>query len=232
MIPLRDVNPNERPPTMVITLIALNALAFWWELSFPAARQEAMFLALGLVPARYIDPADPGFSHFPGGYLPFLTSMFLHGGFMHFLGNMWFLWLFGDNVEDRIGHAKFLLFYVLCGLAAGATHLALNPHSAVPTIGASGAIAGVMGAYAITFPRAQVLTLIPLGFFMRTMLLPAWVFLGFWFVIQFFYGALAAAATHGQATGVAFWAHVGGFVAGILLRPLFMRPDPRPREWY
>jgi len=231
VIPLRDTNPNERTPVVVLALIAANALVFWWELSVPAARQESMFYIFGVVPARYIDPSDPGFSHFPGGYMPFVTSMFLHGGWMHLLGNMWFLWLFGDNVEDRMGRGRFLWFYLLCGLAAGATHLALNPHSPVPTIGASGAIAGVMGAYAFTFPRARVLTLVPLGFFIRLMELPAWVFLGVWFVFQFFNGALTTAATHGQAAGVAFWAHVGGFVAGIALRPAFMRGSARARTW-
>src|SRR5438093_513160 len=122
MIPLRDLNPNVRPPLIVIALVVVNALVFWWELSIPRGHEEAVFLSLGLVPARYLDPSEQPFSHFPGGYLPFLTSMFLHGGFMHVIGNMWLLWLFGDNVEDRMGHGGFLFFYLLCGLAAGVTH--------------------------------------------------------------------------------------------------------------
>jgi membrane associated rhomboid family serine protease len=149
--------------------------------------------------------------------LPFFTSLFLHGGFLHLLGNMWFLYIFGDNVEDRFGHLRYLAFYLLCGLAAGASHLVLNWHSNVPTIGASGAIAGVMGAYLILYPRAKVLTLLPLFFFFTFVELPAFLFLGIWFLFQF----LIAAAAAGQAGGIAWGAHIGGFIFGIVFLKLF-----------
>jgi hypothetical protein len=150
--------------------------------------------------------------------------MFLHGGWMHLIGNMWFMWIFGDNVEDRMGHGGFLVFYLLCGIAASVANMALMPHSHMPTIGASGAIAGVLGAYFLLYPGARILTLIPIFIFIRFVELPAFVFLGFWFVMQFFSGA--AAITGGNTSNVAFWAHVGGFVAGMVLLGLFAR-----RRW-
>jgi membrane associated rhomboid family serine protease len=158
---------------------------------------------------------------------PFFTSMFLHGGILHLLGNMWYLWIFGDNIEDRLGHVKYLLFYILCGLGAGIVHTATNSYSSIPTIGASGAVAGVLGAYLISYPFARVLTLIPLGFFTQIWEIPALVVLGAWFLLQFVYGAAATASA--DAGGVAWWAHVGGFVMGMLLLGLLPR---RPRQSY
>jgi len=150
----------------------------------------------------------------PGVLPPFFTSMFLHGGWLHLAGNMWFLWIFGDNVEDMLGSIRFVFFYLFCGLAAGFTHFILDPSSSVPTIGASGAIAGVLGGYMLLFPGARVLTLVPLGFFLRVMEIPAAVMIGIWFVIQLASGVLTQGMEQG---GVAWWAHVGGFVAGLVL---------------
>jgi membrane associated rhomboid family serine protease len=151
-----------------------------------------------------------------GNYFTLLSSMFLHGGWMHIIGNMWSLWIFGDNVEDRMGRGGFLLFYLLSGLAAGAVHVVTNPASRVPTVGASGAIAGVMGAYLLLFPHASVVTMVPIFFFLQVVEIPAVFFLGFWFLSQLFSGTLSLAAAGPQAAGVAWWAHIGGFVVGFL----------------
>ncbi len=154
-------------------------------------------------------------------FLPIFTSMFLHGSWLHLIFNMWALWIFGDNVEDRLGHGWYLVFYLICGLAAALFHTLLNASSTIPTVGASGAIAGVMGAYFLLYPRARVLTLVPL-FFVFFLWLPAWVVLGYWFVAQFLSGAATSIATHSSNSGgIAFWAHVGGFLAGMLLIKLF-----------
>ena len=152
--------------------------------------------------------------------------MFLHGGWMHLIGNMWFLWIFGDNVEDVMGHGKFLLFYLLCGVAAGLTHVVLNPDSHIPTIGASGAIAGVMGAYLVKFPHARILTLVPIFFFLTTFELPAAFVLLYWFVIQFFSGVGSVAYSSSSQGGTAWFAHVGGFLAGIVLVWVFATREP------
>lgn len=227
MIPLRDANPHERPPLMTGALIVVNALAFMWQLSLGTGEQQPMLFRLGLVPAKL---TEPGWAASAGGaasFLPFLTSMFLHGGVMHLVGNMWFMWIFADNVEDKMSPPRFLAFYLLCGLGAGLTHLVLNLHSRIPTIGASGAIAGVMGAYVMMFPQARVLTLVPLGFYTRLIELPAYVVLGLWILLQTVYGLLSASGPH--AAGVAFWAHVGGFVAGVVLYRLFLRRRARWR---
>jgi membrane associated rhomboid family serine protease len=164
-------------------------------------------------------------------YWPFLTCMFLHGGWAHILGNMWSLWIFGDNVEDVMGPWRFLAFYLLTGVAAGLTHYFLNAHSAVPTVGASGAIAGVLGAYFILFPRAQIVVLVPIFFFPFFFQLPAVTYLLFWFLSQLVGGAIAGLSS-AQVSGIAFWAHVGGFVAGVVLHRLFMYPQrERPRRF-
>src|SRR5204863_5588398 len=146
--------------------------------------------------------------------LPFLTSMFLHGGWLHLIGNMWYLWIFGDNVEDRLGHFAYLIFYLLCGLGAGIVHTILNYQTVVPSVGASGAIAGVLGAYVVSYPGAKVLTLIPIFIFVQFIEIPALIVLGLWFVMQFFNGAAALATTSANGGGVAWWAHVGGFIIG------------------
>ena len=159
--------------------------------------------------------------------VPFFTSMFLHGGWLHLIGNMWYLWIFGDNIEDRLGHFTYLLFYLLCGLGAGVVHTVLNANTTVPSIGASGAIAGVLGAYVVSYPFARVLTLIPIFIFLQVIEIPAVIVLGLWFVMQFLYGTASLALTGPNAGGVAWWAHVGGFIIGILLVGLFPRKDRR-----
>ncbi len=243
MIPLKDDAPRVSTPYVTYTLILLNTLIFLFELRIGPAGREELFFRLGVVPTfiqsvvlnngyltsqsirelldfapnlgqiRYVTPA--------AAFLPVLTSMFLHGGWLHLIFNMWALWIFGDNVEDRLGHAWYLLFYLICGVAAALFHTLLNANSIVPTVGASGAIAGVMGAYFLLYPRARVLTLVPL-FFVFCVWLPAWVVLGYWFVAQFISGAATSIAVHGGgSSGIAFWAHVGGFLAGMLLIKLF-----------
>lgn len=216
MIPIRDTNRSDTYPLANYGIIAVTLVAFVIELLQGPRLKEFIYL-YGLVPARYADTQIA--AHFTTGQqvLPFFTSLLLHGGILHLVGNMWFLYIFGDNVEDRLGHLRYLLFYLICGLAAGASHLVLNWHSNVPTIGASGAIAGVMGAYLILYPRARILTLIPLFFFFPFVEVPAFFFIGIWFLFQF----LSAAGSTGQAGGIAFWAHVGGFVFGIVFLKLF-----------
>jgi membrane associated rhomboid family serine protease len=200
MIPLRDVIPSRTFPFVTITIIILNALAFVFELSLDPRELSEFLRVYGVVPADF---------HMP----TLITSMFLHGGWSHILGNMWYLWIFGDNVEDQCGHGRFVVFYLLCGIAAAVGQIVMNPQSALPTIGASGAIAGVMGAYFILYPRARVLT----WWIFFAFWLPAWLVLGYWFLGEFLSGAASVFASSGGAGGVAFWAHVGGFVTGVLL---------------
>ena len=216
MIPIRDAVRSSHFPLVNVMIIVLNGLAFFWQLSQGPHLREALFF-FGVVPIRYSDPAIG--SHFTTfqQILPFLTSMFLHGGFLHILGNMWFLYIFGDNIEDRLGHIRYLFFYLLCGIAAGVIHLITNWDSKIPTIGASGAIAGVMGAYLILYPRARILTLIPIFFFIQFIEIPAFVFLGYWFLLQL----ISAGVTRSDIGGIAFWAHVGGFVSGVVLFKIF-----------
>jgi membrane associated rhomboid family serine protease len=216
MIPLRDSNRSETFPLVNYALIGANLLAFLWQASLGPALEKAFFL-YGLVPIRYSDPSLASRFNVLEQILPFFSSIFLHGGFLHLLGNMWSLYLFGDNVEDRLGHLRYLFFYLLCGLVAGLTHLFTNWGSPVPTIGASGAISGVMGAYLIMFPGARVLTLLPIFFFLQLIEVPAFLFLGLWFLMQI----LSAGASSGQAGGVAWWAHIGGFLGGMLLLKIF-----------
>ena len=214
MIPLRDVIPSRTTPYITITIIALNALAWFFELSMPE-RQLSQFLFLyGVVPARFTPPT-------------LITSMFLHGSWSHVIGNMWYLWIFGDNVEDRLGPGRFIVFYLLCGIAASIGQMAMDPTSTLPTIGASGAIAGVMGAYFVLYPRSRVLTLVSLLVFWEIVEVPAIFLLGFWFLMQLFSaGAIAVtAATHGSG-GVAFMAHVAGFLVGMIGVFAFRRPEP------
>ena len=205
MIPLRDVIPSRTFPIFTIGFIILNSLAFLFEISLTDDSLESFVRAYGVVPARF-------------EWLSVLTSMFLHGGWLHFLGNMLYLWIFGDNVEDRLGHVRFVLFYLFCGAAAAIAHVLINPHSTVPTIGASGAIAGVLGAYFVMYPRSRVLALLPLFIFWEIIEVPAILFLGFWFLMQFLSGVGSLAAGAGvEGGGIAFWAHVAGFLAGMLV---------------
>jgi membrane associated rhomboid family serine protease len=224
MFPLRDDNPTNIFPVLTISLIAINVLVFMYQLSLPPKALEVMVYQYGAIPAVIF-----GSQHLPASivaipaWASLFTSMFLHGGFMHLLGNMLYLWIFGNNIEEAMGRIRFIIFYLVTGLAASYAHALSNPNSIVPSIGASGAISGVLGAYILLYPRARILTLIFLGFFIRLMYIPAGVVLGIWFVLQLLSGSMS-----GQNDGgVAFWAHVGGFLAGMLLVPLFKRRDIR-----
>jgi len=228
LIPLRDENPSRNPPYVVWALIAANALVFLLELSLPPDSLQEFFVLFGIVPARFTHPEWARALGFPvDDWWPFLTSLFIHGGWFHIIGNMWFLWIFGDNVEDRMGHGRFLLFYILCGVIAGFAHLVTNPTSTIPAFGASGAISGVLGAYLLFFPRARVLVLFPIIIWPFLFVLPASIFLGLWFFIQFFSGTFSLLAPS-EGGGVAWWAHIGGFVAGLSLAPYFL-PRRKPR---
>ena len=201
MIPLRDVIPSRTTPYVTIAIIFANALAWFYELSLPANVLPRFLSAYGVVPANFYVPT-------------ILSSMFLHGSWLHVIGNMWYLWIFGDNVEDRVGHGRFIVFYLLCGIGAALGQVAVDPASTMPTIGASGAIAGVMGAYFVLYPHSRVLTLIP-WIFLQIVELPAIVLLGFWFVMQLFSAGTIAMTTTTQGGGVAFAAHVAGFLIGV-----------------
>lgn len=215
VIPLRDNIPSERVSVVNYAIIVANVVAFLYEVSL-GRHLEAFIYAHGLVARDFSFP-------------DLMTSMFLHGGWGHLLGNMLFLYIFGDNVEDRLGHARYLAFYVLCGMAAGAAQALTSPHSDVPMVGASGAIAGVSGAYFLFFPTARVLTLVPIFFFLQMVEIPAVFFLFVWFVWQLVSGVATLGYGAGMG-GVAFWAHVGGFVAGMVLGPVLRpRAAPRPR---
>jgi rhomboid family protein len=203
MIPLRDVIPSRTTPYITITIIGLNALAWLFEISLQPDDLQRFLTFYGVVPA-----------HFRAATL--VTSMFLHGGWMHVIGNMWYLWIFGDNVEDRLGHGRFIVFYLLCGFVAAFGQIAIDPESTLPTIGASGAIAGVMGAYFVLYPRSRVLTLVPLIIWWEIFELPAIVLLGFWFLMQLFSAGAIAVTASTSGGGVAFMAHVAGFVAGAI----------------
>jgi len=220
LIPLRDSARPLSPPLVVYALVAANAAVFLYELSLGRG-VNAFFREYGLI-AREFWTAGGLFDRFG----PVFTSMFLHVGWVHFLGNMLYLWVFGDNVEDRMGRWRFTLFYLGTGVAAALAQMFVNPASPIPMVGASGAIAGVLGAYLRLFPRSRVLALVPVLFFFQVMQVPAAFFLVFWFLIQLANGALALVASPGVAGGPAFWAHIGGFVAGYILAPHFAK---RPR---
>ena len=211
MIPLRDIIPSRTTPYITITIIALNVMAWLFELSLPRDVLPVFLQVYGVVPGDFHAPT-------------LISSMFLHGGWSHVIGNMWYLWIFGGNVEDRVGHGRFIVFYLLCGILAALGQVAVDPASTLPTIDASGAIAGVMGAYFVLYPHSRVLTLIP-WIFLQLVELPAIVLLGFWFLMQLFSaGAIAVtASTHGG--GVAFAAHVAGFVMGMIGVFVFRKPE-------
>jgi rhomboid family protein len=217
MIPLRDDNPSSIAPVVTIGLIVACVLMFLWELSFGASGQRVIY-ALGVVPASLLGRGDlPAELAWVPPWATVFTSMFMHGGWMHLIGNMLYLWIFGDNVEDSMGHGRFVVFYLLCGIAAVLAQALPDPNSTVPMVGASGAISGVLGAYLLLYPHARVLVAIPLGFILQTMRIPAGIVLLLWFGLQLLSNAMAQA---GQG-GVAFRAHIGGFVAGMLLIPIF-----------
>ena len=225
MIPLRSSERTYSPATVTLFLILVNVLIFMFEIAIPnepsyenpgGLSLNQVILTYGIVPDRF---------HFS----TLITSMFLHGGFLHVAGNMWFLWVFGKGIEDLLGHARFLMFYLACGVVAGLAHVLLNPYSPVPTIGASGAIAGVMGAYLIKFPHARIVTLVPIVFFITTLDLPAAFLLLYWFAIQFFSGVGSVGYSQVSKGDVAWFAHVGGFVAGMLF--VLMIPGRQRYRW-
>jgi membrane associated rhomboid family serine protease len=245
MIPLKDDAPRIGTPWVNYTLIALNTLVFLFEVwvgqVYGRQGLDSFTMQFGMVPARFtvvlfnhgyvpwdlISAMGTRYVPTAAAIVPIFTSMFLHGSWLHLIFNMWALWIFGDNVEDYLGHTLYLVFYLVCGVAAALLHTLFNIGSTVPSVGASGAIAGVMGAYFVLYPRARVLTLVPF-FFIFFMWLPAWIVLGYWFVAQFLSGAATSIAAHGSnSSGIAFWAHVGGFIAGVFLVKLFPAPARR-----
>ena len=248
VFPYKDDNPTVLPPIVTIGIIVLNVLA-WLFLQGAGASEPlgASVCQLGLIPGELLGTVPPG-TRVPLGpgmacviegphYATVLTSMFMHGGWLHIIGNMWFLWVFGNNIEDSMGHARFLVFYLVCGVAAAAAQVLVDTHARVPMVGASGAISGVLGAYVVLYPRVRVHTLITLGFFFTTVALPAYFMLGYWFVLQLLLGAVGIAGR--VQGGVAVWAHVGGFLAGLALIKLFVNPalmaqhvSPDSGEWW
>jgi len=220
MIPLRDVIPSRTTPFITITIIALNTVAWIYELVLPEDVLPLFLQLYGVVPADFSMPT-------------LVSSMFLHGSWMHFLGNMWYLWIFGDNIEDRVGHGRFIVFYLLCGAGAALGHVVMDPSSTLPTIGASGAIAGVMGAYFVLYPHSRVLTLVPLIIIWEIIELPAILLLGFWFLMQLLgagAGAIADTAST-QGGGIAFVAHVAGFMLGVAGVFVFRKPERPDARW-
>jgi membrane associated rhomboid family serine protease len=232
MIPLRDDNPRRTFPFVTYTLVGLNVLAFLWELSLGQQLDRAVF-SIAFIPARFWLPGN-----WTADLLTIVVSMFLHGGLMHIGSNMLYLWIFGDNIEDRLGHFRYLIFYLACGFAATYAHAIFSSGSRLPAIGASGAIAGVLGAYLILFPHARVMTLIPIFFFITVRELPAIIILGLWFVLQLFSGVGSLGVPDAQDMGgVAYFAHIGGFVAGMVLIGLFggfgrPRRQQPPGPWW
>lgn len=218
MIPLRDINPTARFAIVTVIFIIINVAVYIHELLLGPGAQEAFVASFALIPKRLFSHAASAQHALPVG-ATLVTSMFLHGGFLHIAGNMLYLWIFGNNIEDSMGRVRFIIFYFLCGAVAAYSHALANAASAVPMIGASGAISGVLGAYLMLYPRARVLTLVAFGLYIRTVELPAMFVLGFWFVLQF----LSALVSGGSGQGVAWYAHVGGFVAGMALIGLFKR---------
>lgn len=217
MFPIRDHNPSEKTPYVTYAIIAVNLVVFlsYWPLLADDAGLSGLFNQWAMIPQKIVDG---------NGQITLLTSMFLHAGLWHLAGNMLFLWIFGDNLEDQLGHFGFLLFYLICGIGAGLVHLASDPTSAIPTVGASGAIAGVMGGYLLLFPRARVDVVLILIIFFKVFTVPAWIMLGFWFGLQLF----SSVTTNAAADGVAYWAHAGGFVIGfVYLLPLWLKRGGR-----
>lgn len=225
MFPLKDNIKAKSFPVVNIGLIGVNIALFMYQMSSGPDAKELIF-AFGFIPARFFEQQAASWISLPG-FMPVLSSMFLHANLIHLISNMWFLWIFGDNVEDCMGHGRYLLFYLLCGVASVAAQAISNPHSTIPMIGASGAISGVLGAYFLTYPQARILTLLPIFILIYIVEVPAFFFLGFWFILQFIEGSLDTLNSQKMAGGgVAFWAHVGGFVAGVALLRLF-----RCRDW-
>lgn len=223
MIPLRDAIRSRTFPFVNVTLIIINILVWLFQLSL-GSRGEAFILHYGLVPVRFFW----GLHHdLAASVVPVFTSMFLHGGWFHVLGNMWFLYIFGDNVEDRVGHINYFFFYFICGIGAAMAQTFLSPHSSLPIVGASGAIAGILGGYFLLFPHSRILTLVPIFIFIQFVEIPAFIFLILWFLLQFMMGAFST----GEG-GVAWWAHIGGFVAGVVLVFFFKKSEPKDLAYW
>ena len=230
MIPIRNAVPSRYPPVVTWLLIATNCLVFLLQNSLSPAELEEFLRDFALIPARYTLALAYG-DLSAADLFPFFSMMFLHGGWLHLIFNMWTLWLFGPTVEDRLGHGRYLAFYLACGLAASIAHVFFNPTSIVPALGASGAIAGVLGCYMRLFPLARVVVVVPIIFIPLFFEVYAFVFVGLWFLIQIFQGALELVLPS-SGGGVAWWAHVGGFVAGLTLGPLLVRSEQRYRAYY
>ncbi|MCX8010918.1 MAG: rhomboid family intramembrane serine protease [Ignavibacteria bacterium] len=240
MIPLKDDIPSSTYPIVNVSLIVINIIAFIFELMLGSHLDE-FIKNFGVIPVKYFYEGfrleDGAVVYFSLGerIIPLFSSMFLHGGWLHLGSNMLYLWIFGDNVEDRLGHFRYFVFYILCGLAASAAHIITNSESTIPTIGASGAIAGILGAYVILYPSAKVVVLIPIIIFMDVIQLPAFLVLGFWFITQLFQGTLALGAESTATGGVAWWAHIGGFVFGLFVVHIFKKkkriPSGRDLWW-
>lgn len=226
MIPIGDDPGTRRSfPFVMLGLLAINLLVFFYEITLPEDARQVLFLSAGVVPQELLTGRDvPPFALVPG-WATLVTSMFLHGDLFHLGTNMLYLWIFGDNVEDRLGHLAFLLFYLVCGGLAALTQVLITPSSALPMVGASGAIAGVLGAYLVLFPHARIRTLLILGFFITITRLPAILLIGLWILMQFFSGFVSLGVATQQTGGVAYWAHIGGFVAGLIL--VFITPKRR-----
>jgi membrane associated rhomboid family serine protease len=232
MIPIRNAVPTRYPPVVTWMLIAINCLVFLLQSRLDPGELEELLRDFALIPARYTAVVAYGDANLSAiDLVPFFTMMFLHGGWLHLIFNMWTLWLFGSTVEDRLGHGRYLAFYLACGLAASIAHVVFNPTSVVPALGASGAIAGVLGCYIRLFPLARVVVVVPILFIPLFFEVYAFVFVGLWFLIQIFQGTLELLLPT-SGGGVAWWAHVGGFVAGFTLGPLLVRPERRYRAYY
>jgi len=233
VIPLKDLTPRRSAPVMTLLLIAANVVVFFYQLSLPPKFLDALTTTYGLVPLR-IQYALAGTHHvtLAQAFVPLFTCMFLHGGWMHIIGNMWFLWIFGANVEDRFGPIPYLLFYLVCGLGSGVSQVLFSWGSRIPSIGASGAISGVLGAYVIFFPGSRILTLVPLFIIFFLARIPALIFIGLWFIVQFLSGLGSLGSASAASTGgVAWWAHVGGFVIGAVIA-LASKSPRRPTMYY
>ncbi|MFP3983806.1 MAG: rhomboid family intramembrane serine protease [Desulfurivibrionaceae bacterium] len=218
MIPIHDDNPTTLKPVVTISLIVMCGFAFLWEMGLPMKAKQEMIYSLGVIPAVLVGDKSlpPELQTVPAAFT-IITSMFLHVGLMHLIGNMLYLWIFGNNVEDAMGHSRFIVFYLVCGIAAALTQALLMPASTIPMVGASGAVSGVLGGYLLLYPYARVMVIIPLGFFLQAFQLPAGLVLGFWFLIQL----ISSAMSNSEGGGVAFFAHLGGFIAGAILIPFF-----------
>ena len=225
MFPLRDTIRPKTTPVVNTAIIVLNILVFFYEFSL-GRRMESFIYEYGLTPVRFFWALD---HRFTDAIIPIFTAMFLHGGWLHLIGNMWFLYIFGDNVEDRVGHVPYIFFYLLCGIGSALTQTFFARASNIPMVGASGAIAGVLGAYFMLYPHSRVLTLVPIFIFIQIMEIPAVIFLFFWFLWQFIQGSFAA-STPAQG-GVAWWAHIGGFIVGLALIFVFKKPEKPDTYW-